>query len=413
MTLEVWRKTELGPLLDILSGFAFKSEYFASSDKSGLPLIRIRDLVTHDPETRYTGEYDDRFLISRSEILIGMDGDFCVCRWKGPDSLLNQRVCRVTSSDSDALDDGFLFYRLQPELTAIQRGIGRTTVKHLSTKNLKTLNLMLPPVTEQRKIAAILSSVDNAIEKTQAVIDQVQVVKRGLMQELLTRGLPGRHTRFKQTRIGKVPEAWQVLPAINVLSDKPRNGRSPRARTTPPGVPTFSIAAVREGRVDVLGNLKYVDLTDEEADAFRLRQGDLLVVRGNANEDFLGRCGVVDGCPPGCIYPDILMRLSPNETIVPRYLAHLWNSDTVHSQLLSKAKTTSGTLKINQHDVSTVLVPLSELEEQSKIVEIAGGLDNSYSWNSRLLEAYRHLKDGLTSVLLTGELRVTPDTEAA
>ena len=60
------------------------------------------------------------------------------------------------------------------------------------------------------KLAAILSSVDDAIEKTQAVIDQVQVVKRGLMQQLLTRGLPGRHTRFKQTEIGEIPEEWGV-----------------------------------------------------------------------------------------------------------------------------------------------------------------------------------------------------------
>ena len=74
----------------------------------------------------------------------------------------------------------------------------------------------LPPLSEQRKIAAILSSLDDAIEKTQAVIDQVQVVKRGLMQELLTRGLPGRHTRFKQTEIGEVPEEWDLRPAAAV-----------------------------------------------------------------------------------------------------------------------------------------------------------------------------------------------------
>jgi restriction endonuclease S subunit len=52
--------------------------------------------------------------------------------------------------------------------------------------------------------------VDDAIEKTQAVIEQVQVVKKGLMQELLTRGLPGRHTKYKQTEIGEVPEEWEV-----------------------------------------------------------------------------------------------------------------------------------------------------------------------------------------------------------
>ena len=56
---------------------------------------------------------------------------------------------------------------------------------------------------------------DDAIEKTQAVIDQVQVVKRGLMQELLTRDLPGRHTRFRQTEIGEIPVDWEYLPLLN------------------------------------------------------------------------------------------------------------------------------------------------------------------------------------------------------
>lgn len=51
---------------------------------------------------------------------------------------------------------------------------------------------------------------DDAIEKTQAVIDQVQVVKYGLMQELLTRGLPGRHTGFQRTEIGEIPADWDV-----------------------------------------------------------------------------------------------------------------------------------------------------------------------------------------------------------
>ena len=74
----------------------------------------------------------------------------------------------------------------------------------------------VPRLPEQRKITAILSSVDDAIEKTQAVIDQVQVVKRGLMQELFTRGLPGRHTRFKQTETGEIPEDWDFLSLVDL-----------------------------------------------------------------------------------------------------------------------------------------------------------------------------------------------------
>ena len=306
----------------------------------------------------------------------------------------------------------YLYYLL-PNLALEESSDRAVKGRTLNKGKLRALRLMLPPLSEQRKIAAILSSIDNSIEKTQAVIDQTQVVKRGIMEELATGGLPGWHSALKKTAIASVPEEWRVLPAAKALAAKPRNGRSPRARATPPGVPTFSIAAVRRGRVDIFGNLKYVDLTDEQAKEFRIHQGDILVVRGNANEALLGRCGVVNAYPDGCIYPDILMRLIPNENFDSRYFAYLWNTDLIHSQLRAKAKTTSGTLKINQSDVSTVLLPCPKLAEQSRIVRVVKGIDQFDSKSREALSAYRHFKTALMSVLLTGELRVTPDPEPA
>ena len=99
------------------------------------------------------------------------------------------------------------WHPLQQHAVATSAG---TKMPRTSWTQLGGFEFWLPPLPEQHKIAAILSSVDHAIEKTQAVIDQVQVVKRGLMQELLTRGLPGRHTRFKQTEIGEIPEDVEV-----------------------------------------------------------------------------------------------------------------------------------------------------------------------------------------------------------
>ena len=319
---------------------------------------------------------------------------------------IGRGLSAITATGVDAV---FLWHALRRVVSDLDRVSQGSTFAAINKADLSRLTIRLGSLGEQRKIAAILSSVDDAIEKTQAVIDQVQVVKRGLTRELLTWGLPGRHTRLKQTPIGSVPEEWQVLPVIEVLSAKPRNGRSPRARSKPPGVATFSIAAVRDGQVDIFSNLKYVDLTEEEAKPFRVHHGDMLVVRGNANEALLGRCGSVTTFPPGCIYPDLLMRLTPNESADPRWLAYLWNSDMVHNQLRAKAKTTSGTLKVNQHDVSTVLLPRPNLEEQLEIVRIAEALDSSYSMNRDVLAAYRHFRENLMSVLLTGELRVTPD----
>ena len=98
-------------------------------------------------------------------------------------------------------------------------------MKNLSQEKFLTLGLSTPPLGEQRKIAAILSSVDDVIEATQAVIDQLQVVKKAMMAELLTRGLPGRHTLFKQTEIGEVPEEWRLagglIRRVRPESDRP------------------------------------------------------------------------------------------------------------------------------------------------------------------------------------------------
>ncbi len=77
-----------------------------------------------------------------------------------------------------------------------------------TSKDFKVRTVLLPPLAEQKKIAAILSSVDEAIQATEAVIEQTRRVKDGLLQDLLTRGIG--HTRFKQTEIGEIPESWEV-----------------------------------------------------------------------------------------------------------------------------------------------------------------------------------------------------------
>src|ERR1019366_2159540 len=85
-------------------------------------------------------------------------------------------------------------------------GVSQTNINR---EVLRRVEVPLPPLGEQRKIAVILSSVDDAIGATQAVIDQLQVAKKAMMAELLTRGLPGRHKKFKMTEIGEVPEEWE------------------------------------------------------------------------------------------------------------------------------------------------------------------------------------------------------------
>ncbi|HKO46073.1 MAG TPA: hypothetical protein VJV79_00030 [Polyangiaceae bacterium] len=272
----------------------------------------------------------------------------------------------------------------------------------------------LPPTTEQRKIATILASVDDAIAATQAVIGQLQVVNVAMMAELLTRGVPGRHTRFKPTAIGNVPASWDVVRAETIFSEGPSNGRSPIATVTPPGVPTFSISAVRGGRVNIAGNVKYAAGDPSSLQGALLSVGDILIVRGNGNPAFVGLCGMVVEEPPnGCIYPDILMKVRPISGVLSDFLVAAWNSPVIHEQILNKAKTTNGTYKINGQDVRDILFPVPDLEEQRLIAQSREAVQANASRHAEELDALNTLKTALMAVLLTGEVRVKPDPESA
>jgi type I restriction enzyme S subunit len=154
---------------------------------------------------------------------------------------------------------------------------------NINAAEYASLSMPLPPLGEQRKIAAILSSVDDAIEATQAVIDQLQVVKKAMMAELLTRGLPGRHTRFKQTEIGEVPEEWDVVSLDScVEADRPIcYGILMPGTGHQGGVPVVKVKNIKNGVIDMSDLLLTSPDLDRQYARSRLRSGDvLLTIRG-------------------------------------------------------------------------------------------------------------------------------------
>ena len=126
---EGWKEIILGDNLEILSGFPFKSSNF-TSDFGSIGLIRIRDLIDQKIETFYEGDYEQTFLVSKGDILIGMDGDFNIVKWKVTPALLNQRICKINVAENKPFDMDFLYHVIAVELQLIQNRTGATTVKH-------------------------------------------------------------------------------------------------------------------------------------------------------------------------------------------------------------------------------------------------------------------------------------------
>ena len=201
----IWKVISVGEVCEVQNGFAFKSTYFNHSE--GLPIIRIRDVHSGRSDTRYSGFYDDKYIVNDDDLLVGMDGEFRVRKWRSGIGLLNQRVCRIIPNGGQIIAD-FLYYSIRRPLKQIEDFTPYTTVKHISARQIRDIEIPLPPLFEQKKIAHILSSVQEAIETQERIIQTTTELKKALMQKLFTEGL--RREPQKQTEIGLVPESWEV-----------------------------------------------------------------------------------------------------------------------------------------------------------------------------------------------------------
>ena len=295
----------------------------------------------------------------------------------------------------------FLWHALQQEVSRLVRVSQGSTFAAVNRADLRGLEIPLPALPAQRKIAAILSSVDDAIEKTQAVIDQVQVVKRGLMQELLTRGLPGRHTRFRQSEIGVVPEEWEVVELASVASVE-RGKFAHRPRNEPrfyggeyPFIQTGEVAAC-DGLIET-----YSQTLNEEGLAIsRLFPSGTIVITIAAN---IGSTGIATF---DVAFPDSLVGIQAGRRVDARFLELVLRS---RRHVLDRFAPESAQKNINLNTLKPLKIPLPDRSEQTKIA------DGVWSIIRRLKDAREHLeglaqvKSALMSVLLTGKLRVIPD----
>ena len=309
---------------------------------------------------------------------------------------------------AQTLSEEYLFYFLQANGNALSRIATGTTVKGLRVNSLRSLSLQLPPLSEQRKIAAILSSVDDAIEKTQAVIDQVRVVKRGLMQELLTRGLPGWHTRFKQTEIGEIPEEWDVR-ALSDLCDRMFVGIAQAATHaySERGIPIVRTTNVRENNLNARNLLFITDEFAREMDRKSLRGDDVLTARTG----YPGTSVVVPESLEGAQCFTLLVS-RPGPRLRSRYLCHTMNSD--HGRrIVNRGQAGGAQQNLNVSVFKKARLGVPPPEEQDAICNVLDAcyalLDREEAWKGALLDT----KSSLMSVLLSGEVRVNPDTEAA
>lgn len=285
---------------------------------------------------------------------------------------------------------------------------GGQTRPKLTLRDYKQIQILLPPLGEQRKIAAILSSVDEAIEASQAVIDQLQVVKKAMMAELLTRGLPGRHMRFKMTEIGEIPEEWEVVTLGAV--GQWLSGGTPSKQDSAlwvGSVPWVSPKDMKRPRID-----DAIDHVSEVA----LQRGTqlapvgsvLMVVRGM----ILAHTFPVAVTTGPVAFNQDIKALVPTPAFESEFVLG-WLQHRGDDILALTDVSNHGTKRLPSERLSATAVPKPSMSEQQNIVAVLRAADvraeAEVAWRDQL----RIVKSALMSVLLTGEVRVKPDEEAS
>ena len=281
----------------------------------------------------------------------------------------------------------------------------------LTREQLLNLQFPIPPLPEQKKIAAVLSSVDAAIEKTEAVIAQLQVVKKAMMEQLLTKGLPGRHTRFKQTDLGVIPEDWEAVQ-LPMVADYQNGKAFPSSEYQAKGV-----RLVRPGNMHISGWLSWDDkhttyLPDSYWDAlpsFRVYPGEILMnlTAQSLDDEFLGRVCVV---PPGeaCILNQRIARIIPTQCN-PGYL--FWALRGPHFRKhVDRIPQGSKVQHLYNRDLDESPLVLPTSTEQIEIAAILDSIQTRIVDEEAVLNPLRAVKSSLSSSLLSGELRVPTDS---
>ena len=306
---------------------------------------------------------------------------------------------------TDAADQSYLYRTLLNNADLLQQRSRGTTIQGVSREDIDSLPILLPPLPEQRAIAAMLDSIDDAIERTEAVIAATERLRDSLLHQLLTRGVPGWHTAWKDvTGLGAMPADWDVV-SLGEETTHVGSGVTPRGGKS---VYTSSgITFLRSQNVHFEG-LELDDVVfipteiDDVMRRSRVQPNDVLL---NITGASIGRCTVAPAdLGPANVNQHVCI-IRTTERINPRF-AWKWLTTPRSQQEIDDIQTGQSRQGLNYQQVRQLTIARPSRTEQDAIVEILGGVDAALTQVRHEQHGFKVLKDSITDALLTGRVRL-------
>jgi len=391
LVLEEWRKKTLSDLITLQYG---KSPNAVKTETGDYPIIG----------TGGVNGYASTFLHEGNTTVVGRKGSI------NKPIFINERFWATDTTyiatAYKATDPKWLYYCLQnTDLSKYNEASG---VPSLNRDTLYAIPFMLPPLPEQQKIAAILSSVDEVIEKTQAQIGKLKDLKTGMMQELLTKGIG--HTEFKDSPVGRIPVGWEVVTFSEIFVDYKYGPRFSSKDYKENG----NVKTIRGTDVESSGEIHYqqvptAQIDEKTVENHKLKNGDLVII---TTAD-CGASAVFREQPVPFIASAYAIKLTPTQKVSPDFIRFFMQTERASKQIESFIR--KGTVaNLPGSDVMMIKLALPPLNEQVKIAEILIAVENNISELISKKSSIQSIKKALMQDLLTGKVRVNHEsTEAA
>jgi len=394
--LKDWKITRLRELFSYVKGR--KPKILVKEKKEGyLPYLTTDYLRTGIPSS-YARPEKNTILVNESDILLLWDGSNSGEFFLGKKGILASTMVKLLPKDKDN-NRLFYFYYLklnENRLKSLTKGTG---IPHVDKAVFENLLLVMPPLEEQWGIAEVLSTVDKAIEATERLIKKLERLKRGLMQELLTKGIG--HKEYKQTPIGKIPKEWKVVK-LKDIALLIATGSTPSTKNKE--YYQGNIAFIKTTEIDNnLIDKATVFISEKAVRDYRLKifpPGTILIAMYGQGKT-RGKVALLK--IPATTSQNAAGIVINNKLANPMYV---WYYLMSKYQELRRTGVHGQISHLTLRFVSNYRIVLPPLEEQNVIVNILSHFDKWIEWERKRKERLERLKRGLMGLLLTGRVRV-------
>lgn len=388
-----WEITTLGSMTEIIMGQSPSSSSY-NENGEGLPF--------YQGKAEFGNKYPrvKKWCSQPSKISEANDVLFSVRAPVGEVNMCQEKSCigrglGAIRAIKDKTNNWYLYYALKHAKYRFDTLSQGSTFTAINGQELRGFKIAFPPMKEQQKIAEILSTVDEQIENTDQLISKTKELKKGLMQQLLTKGIG--HTEFKKTEVGEIPQDWEIVPFKSVCSIV-------KGQVDPNEEPYKYLPHIGNANVEKFtGRLLSYNLAYED----NLISGKYLfnenhVLYGKINPHFSKVAfPKFEGLCSADMYP-----IECKGSLDPLFLKYILLEKRFTKQMIS-ASARTGIPKVNREELERFRFILPPFKEQQKIAEILSTVDDQIESYEQEKEKYVELKKGLMQQLLTGKIRVT------